>query len=138
MSVATDIRTYLLSDGGITAITTRIYVNTVPTKKDVPFVWIRKQSVRYADELGVARQVEATFLDIEAVAADLVTAESLIAAVVAALEGATGTLGTTVYAWCLVHDQFDDYVPRNLDADETLEVAAAIAEVWHGTPSGGD
>jgi len=53
------------------------------------------------------------------------------AAVAARLEGATGTIGSIAYAKCRVEDQFDDYTPRAIDADEPLHECAMYVELIH-------
>ena len=132
MTATTDLRAFLIADAGVAAITTSVHVNRIPEDKTEPWVWIRKSRTWYLEATGEARRIDRTDFDIECVSSDLAEADQLRDAVADALEAFTGgELGSETYTWCRVEDQFDDYVPRSVDADEALHVCAVVAELTH-------
>jgi hypothetical protein len=130
MATDSDLRTYVLADGTVSGITTSYFQNTVPEAADVPFIWCRRQRIERDETIGEARRTLAIWYDIECVSSDLDEAISLADAVRDRLEGTSGTMGSGTYAWVTVEDQFDDYVPRNEAADESLHVISLIVQVY--------
>ena len=129
MATDTDLRTYVVADGTVSAITTRYYQNTVPEGAELPFIWCRRSRMQRREMLDAVRDIEAEFFDIECVSDDLDDAISLADAVRDRLEGTSGTVGSGSYAHIGVEDQFDEYVARNQDADEHLHIVSLIVEV---------
>lgn len=127
-----DVRAFLLADATVAAITTRIHVNSVPELNDAPYVWLRKARTVYDESTGETPRIYSTWLDVECVALDLSQAETLMEAVHDSLAGQSGTMGASVYAWVEIQDQYDDYIPRNIDADERAQICAEAVEVIHG------
>lgn len=128
---AENFRTFLLTDATITSLVgTRVFQNSVPQAKDLPYIWFTRRRVAYLEVLG---ETGATpyqeFFDVECVDDDVDGAIDLAEAVRAQVNGHSGTMGTATYQWVNVQDQFEDYVPRNLDADEFLSIASLNVEV---------
>lgn len=133
MSTGVNLRNYVLASTGVTdLISTRCYQNSVPRDASLPFVWFRRRGVEY---LGVLGETEDTpyreFYDFECVSETLTEADSVADAVRGRLNGSSGTLGSTdaVYQWVEVADQLEDYVPRNMQADELWQVVSLDVEV---------
>jgi hypothetical protein len=134
MSASVDIRNYLTSDttGVYYYVASRVYQNHVPSVGTLPFVWFRRRGVEYLNCLGETETKPwREFFDIECVSETMEEAEDVADAVRARLHCARGALGstTTIYNWVDVRDQSDDYVPRNMQADEVLHVVSLDVEV---------
>lgn len=133
MSTSVHLRNYLLSSTSVAAeIGTRIYQNHVPENGAMPFVWFRRRGVEYLNCLGeVETKPWREFYDFECVAETMGGAEDVADAVRNRLHCAKGSLGTTatIYNWIDVQDQREDYIPRNMQADEVLHVVSLDVEV---------
>jgi hypothetical protein len=133
MTTGSNLRTYILNSTAIADLVgTQVYQNNVPVGVALPFVWFRRRGVEYLEILGEAETVPyREFYDVESVAESLNEADSIADAVRTRLHGASGTLGSTdaVYQWVGVQDQADDYVPRNMQADELLQIVSLDIEV---------
>lgn len=129
MATDANLRTYVMADATVAAITTRYYCNVVPEGADLPFIWARRSRIVKEEVIGQAARIQAEWYDLEAVSDDLDVAISLADAVRDRLDGTSGTMGDGSYAWVDVEDQFDDYVPRNQDADEALHIVSLVVEV---------
>lgn len=136
MATDEDLRSYALSIPEVAGmIGARWHQNTVPGPgATLPYVWCRRSREDFGDELG-ARDPERTFFEVECVSDDLGEAlhlgDLLKRQSPQGLEGVVGQMGTGIYAWVSVDDAYDDYVPRNLEADERLQVSAFTVEVAH-------
>jgi hypothetical protein len=135
MAAGVDIRSYLIADttGVYAKVGSRVYQNSVPADAALPFVWFRRRGVEFLDILG---EVESTpwreYFDFECVAANIDSADELGDAVRTRLHGASGPLPSSTgnfYQWVDVNDQSDDYIPRNMQADETLHVVSLDIDV---------
>lgn len=126
---AQDVRTYVLADASVAAITSRFYVNVVPHAGSHPFIWLRRAGANGADVIGESDDVWQRRFDMECVAGDLDEASNLADAVRSRLEGTSGTMGSNAYAWVSVQDQFDDYEVVNRSADGHIEVVALNVEM---------
>lgn len=137
MSTGEVLRQYLIgTTAGSTAIkdeiSSRCYQNSVPTAADMPFVWFRRRMVEFLDTLGEINTVPyREMFDFEVVADTLDEADDIADLVRIRLHGARGTLNSTEasYQWVEVQDQREDYVPRNMQADELLHVVSLDVEV---------
>lgn len=127
--VAQDVRSYLLADTAVAAITSRCYVNVVPHTGSRPFIWIRRAGSNGAEVIGEADDEWQVRLDLEYVADDLDEASDLADAARERLEGTQGSVGDNTYSWLAVEDQYDDYAVVNQSADEHIEVVAHSLEV---------
>jgi hypothetical protein len=126
-----DLRTYILADGNVAALSPSCAINNIPEDFGDPFIFIQERRVERDDISGQAAQVWLVEYAVECVSTDVDTAKDLQAAVAERLEGTTGELvgGGTAASWVSVEDQFDDYEPRMLEADEGLHVGALRVEV---------
>lgn len=129
MATDADLRTYVLADASVAAITEEYYCNTVPEDATLPYIWARRSRIVKEEVLGQAARIEAEWFDLECVSDDLGEAIELSDAVRDRLDGTSGAVGDATYAWIDVEDQFDDYVPRNLEADEFLQIVSLVVEV---------
>lgn len=126
---AQDIRTYVLADATVSAITSRFYVNVVPHVGVKPFIWLRRSGANGAGVIGESDDIWQRRFDMECVAGDLDEASDLADAVRSRLDGTYGTMGSNAYAWVEVQDQYDDYDVVNQSADEHIEVVALSVQV---------
>ncbi len=130
MAVDTDLRTFLLADSTISGLVgDRCYQNSVPSiKTTLPWLWFRRSGTEPLGILGDDEDHVVRF-DVECVSDDLSDALSLRDAVVSRLRNHQGTMGDGKYNWVSADDKWDDYVPRNLAADEHLQIASVNVEV---------
>lgn len=134
MSTAEDLRTFVLTESDITdVIGTRMYENTVPgSTTTLPFVWYRMARREFAGVLGQQESKPwQEFYDVECVSDDLDQAHDLAELVRLKLDAHYGTMGSGTYAWVHVLDQYEDYVPRNIEADEHLQIVSLQIEVFN-------
>jgi hypothetical protein len=131
MSTGANLRTYVLASTSVSNLVgTRVYQGIVPTTASLPFVWFRRRSVEYLNTLGETETVPwREMFDWECVADDPAEADGVADAVRNRLHCAKGTMGTTVYQWVDVQDQSDEYIPRNMQADEVLHIVSLDVEV---------
>lgn len=136
MSTGENLRLYLIgSTAGSTAVkaavASRVYQNSVPTIGTLPFVWFRRRGVEFLETCGEVNQIPyIERYDFEIVAETLDQADDTADIVRSRLHGARGTLNsTTSYQWVEVQDQREDYVPRNIQADELLHIVSLDVEV---------
>ena len=130
-STGENLRTFILTSTGISAlVSTRVYENTVPMSKDLPFIWYQRRTVQNLDILGEAEAVPyLEYYDVECVDDSVDGAIDLADLTRTKLEGHSGTMGTTVYQWVSVRDQRDDYISRMQAADEQLSISALDVEI---------
>lgn len=130
MAVDTDLRTFLLADATVAGlVSTRCFQNTIPSiKTTLPWLWFRRSRT---DPLEVLSddQDHIVAYDVECVSDDLSQAISLRDAVVSRLRNHQGTMGDATYNWVAADDKWDNYVARNLEADEHLQIASLGVEV---------
>lgn len=131
MATDADLRHFVISDAVVAAITMDYYCNTVPEAAALPFIWARRSRIIKEEVIGQGARIESEWFDVECVSDDLAEALALSNAVSDRLEGHSGLMNEGSYAWVSVQDQFDEYVPRNLDADEQLHVVSLLVEVTH-------
>ena len=131
MAVDQDLRTYLLADATVAGLVgTRCFQNSVPSEKTtLPYIWFRRSTTIELDTLGPISVDWAVEFALECVSDDLAQAITLRDAVVARLRGHQGTMGDATYNWVHCRDQWDDYVPRNFEADERLQIASLAVEI---------
>jgi hypothetical protein len=130
MAVDADLRTYVLADGTVAGlIGTRCFQNSVPTEKTaLPFIWFRRARTNELETLAADEDWTVEY-DMECVSDDLDQAITLRDAVLSRLRGHQGTMGDGTYNWVHCRDQYDTYVPRNIEADERLQIASLSVEV---------
>lgn len=132
MTATADLRTYILADAGIAALVgTRMFSNSVPeVYVSVPFIWYRQARVEHLDLLGETEPVPyREYFDLECVSTDLAGAAALAAAIKTRINGKRGVIGSGTYQAITVHDQYEDYQSRMVEADERLQVSALSVEV---------
>jgi len=123
-----DLRTYILADGTVAGITDQLLVNDVDAAATLPLIWMRESKVEWDDSADPPEPAVVNY-DVECCALSLDAAKDLAAAVTARLAGTHGTLTSTAVAWISIADQYDDYTPRMIEADERLQIAAIAVEV---------
>ena len=135
MAAGVDLRSYLVADttGVYSLVASRVYQNSVPSDATLPFVWFRRRGMEFLDILGESEPTPwREFFDFECVDDDIDGADALGDAVRSRLQGVSGLLPTSTgntYQWVDVNDQSDDYIPRNMAADEMLHVISLDIEV---------
>lgn len=108
----------------------RCYHQYVPRSKRVPFVWIMRRRVEFAEIMGEApSRPWREYFDLEAVGNTPGQALDLADACRERLMGHSGIMGDDVVAYVDVFDHYDDYVSRNDDAGEYVSIAALNVEV---------
>jgi hypothetical protein len=127
MSLSADFRTFLLAQPAIAAIVgTSVHVRAVPQPIDPPYVWIARagsnQDERTLDQAQGQQPWEERW-DLEAISDDPVELEDLAAAV-RGLDCVKGTFGAGSIQLLIVEDQTDDYVPKAVESDQGLDLAA--------------
>ncbi len=131
MAVDTDLRTYMLADATIAGLVgDRCFQNSVPSIKTTrPWLWFRRSRTEPLEVLGDEEQDHIVAFDVECVSDDLSQAITLRDAVVSRLRNHQGTMGDSTYNWVAVDDKWDDYMPRNLEADEHLQITSVNVEI---------
>lgn len=124
-------RALLAGTTGITdVVSTRIFQNVVPDTAATPFVWFMRRGVEYLETLGAAEsQPYREYFDLECVSTSVDEAIDLSDTVRATINGHSGTMGTGTAAWIDIRDQNDEYMPRNVAADEMVSVASLDVEI---------
>jgi hypothetical protein len=120
-----NMRTFLLSDSTLAALTTSIHVNRVPENEDDPYVWINLSDTETDINLdGTTGPTITTFL-IEATSVSLATAKAMQLAIKNKLHGASGAFGTQTIAYGRVDSLGDSYISRQQFGDvEDFHIAA--------------
>lgn len=133
MSLAEDLRAFLLDDGPIAALvgSSRIHKNHVPQESAMPYASYFRGGVEYEDATDDAHgeQPMRQFFDIEAVSDDVAEAESLSELIRDRCANYRGDFGASKVQGCFVSDHDDEYIPRNTDNDGGLHVATIRVEV---------
>jgi len=136
MSLGADLRTWLLAQGGISALVgTRVHQNRAPEGYDGPYIYFRRRSVTHEDTVDMPAG-DAAFeqsFDVEAIAEDQDQAMDL-GELLLALHAYRGSFGGGTVQGVFVEDQSDDYVPRGLMGDTALEFAALDFNIIGYTP----
>ena len=129
--VTADLIDALKLDHGVDlVIDGRVYGGSVPPGVVLPFVWVQRRGVQFADVMGeVELEPWKEFFDVECVSDNGLTVIEVSDAVRGALNGLRGTVGEGVYSWIEVKDASETYVPRNVDAAENLFVSSLDVEV---------
>jgi hypothetical protein len=110
-------------------VDTRIHGAAVPASAVLPLIWLQRRGVVETGALEAEELPLKELFDLECVAADASVAAELAAVVRAALNGYAGQMGDGFYSWVSVTSAGDEYVPRNLPADEHLFISALDVEV---------
>ena len=107
-----NLRTFLLADSTLSAITTSIHINRVPESKTNPYVWIQTSDSETELNLDGSTGPTTTTFNIEAPSTSLDNAKDMQAAIKNKLHGHTGTLGTQQVAFCRIDNLDDAYISR--------------------------
>ena len=129
-----NLRTFLLSDSTLAAITTSIHINRVPESKSNPYVWI--QATDFETELnldGTTGPVTTTF-NVEATSTNLDNSKDMQTAIRNKLQGHTGTFGTQKVAFCKVDSLDDAYISRQ-DFGDFEDIHISALTLFIGTDS---
>jgi len=130
MSTGENLIKHLIDDSNVAAvIADRAFQNVVPAEDALPYVWLMRRGTGDAGTLEAEDVPYLEYFDVECVALGVDEAVDLAELVRTSLNGQQGTLGDGLVQWVEVRDQSDDYVPRNVDADERLSVASLDLEV---------
>lgn len=108
----------LAADSTVTAlVSTRIYRGTAPQSASLPYVVMHEISKPHAHDLSGASGMAEPRLQIDAIAADPDTCESITEAIRDTIDGFRGTLGTSnttdVRRCWLVNELDDDFSPQD-------------------------
>ena len=112
-----------------TLVGARVYGAAVPDAAVRPFVWLQRRGVVESGVFEAEDEPWKELFDVECMADDAADAAELAAAIRVALNGYSGRMGDGVYSWVAVTGAGDDYLPRNLSADEHLFISALDVEV---------
>jgi hypothetical protein len=129
---AENLRAFLIADSGVTALVgARVHQNHAPQKYDRPFVWLRLRGTENLDKLDDAVGAEPfrLFYDLECVSPSVAQAASLASTIKSILHNYRGAMGSGSVRGAFVQDHDDDYVPRSVDGDNGLHVAALDVEL---------
>lgn len=129
-----NLRTFLLADSTLSAITNSIHINRVPENKTNPYVWIQTTDQEADLCIGGESAPQTTSFDIEATSTDLNKTKDMQAAIRSALHGYSGTFGTQTVAFIRIDSIDDSYISRQQFGDlESLHVGALVCFI--GTDS---
>lgn len=122
--------TFLAADGGVSAITTTIAVNSVPDADSTPYIWIQLDDEDEPIDLSGAGGLIKAFFDCEATSESLTEAVDLSSAIKAAVHGHTGSFGDQNVAYIEVTSKDDTYETRQDFGDtKNLHVSALTIEI---------
>lgn len=129
-TLAEDLRSYLLANGSISSLTSRVHWNNVPEEPTDLYIWFSRSGTdtdRTLDqEQGLAPW--SVSYDIECIGVDPGDTIALADAV-QGLDCDKGPIGSGTCQLILIGDASDDYVPRGVYSDEGLHVQVLRLEV---------
>jgi len=125
-----NLRSFLLADAPIAAITTNVHVNNVPDNKTKPYVWLQLDDESQQLNLGGSTGTIQSFFDCEATSTTLSQAKDLATKIKTALHGYTGSFGDQNVAYVEVTSRDDTYETRQDFGDfKNLHVSALTIEI---------
>ena len=107
-----NLRTFLLADSPVSAVTTNVHVNSVPDNKTKPYIWLQLDDESQPLYLGGTTGLIQAFYDCEATSLTLSQAKDLAAKIKTALHGYTGSFGDQNVAYVDVTSRDDTYETR--------------------------
>lgn len=131
MSIGEDLLTYLLADSSIaSAVGTRCHQNKAPHGYDGQYIWFGRAATENADAIDDAAGTAPfrQYFDVECCSDDIDEAIDL-ADLVKAKHLARGSFGAGTIQGVFVTDHADDYIPRGVNSDEGMHVAALQLEL---------
>lgn len=125
-----NLRTVLIADAGVSAITTNIHVNNVPDNKTKPYVWFQMNDQLHELNLSEAAGTITTNFVCEATSTSLTITKNLAAAIKTALHAKTGSFGDQNIAFAEIISKDDDYESRQDFGDsQNLHVTGLDIEI---------
>lgn len=113
----------------VAAVADRVYAGRVPAGTVRPLIWLQRRSVEYGGCMGDEEEPLKERFDIEIVADDPGEAVEVADMVRACLHDRYGLIGDHYYSSVTIADAAENYVPRNLSADEFLFISSLDCEV---------
>lgn len=121
--VCGDLIAKLAATSGVTAyVSTRMYAGNVPATATLPYLWLQRRAIENSGALESESSALTEYVAIECVSDSSTVAVALADAVRTALNGVRGLIGSNAYSWIGVDDMRENYIPRNIDADEFLHI----------------
>lgn len=130
-----DLRTYVLAQAGVSAITSRMYLLRAPQGAARPLIvysLVRGEAEHTLD--GYCGLTNDT-IEIDCQSETDVGAKALKEAVRLILDGYRGTMGSTAVRYCRLVDEGDDYTPPQAASDKGIYHATLSFEAWHTEPN---
>ena len=121
-----NLRTFLLADSTLSAITNSVHINRVPDNKRNPYVWIQTTDRDSDLCLDGASGPALTTFDIEATSTELDKAKDMQTAIRNRLQGYTGSFGDQAVAFVRIDSIDDSYISRQQFGDQDDYHIAAL------------
>lgn len=112
-----NLRTFILADATVAALTTSVHINRVPENKTNPYIWIRTTDTETELNLDGSTGPTLTTFTIEGTSTSLDIAKDMQTAIQSRLQGFTGTIGTQSTAFIRVDSLDDSYISRQAMGD---------------------
>lgn len=128
--VCSDLIAKLGTVSGVTGyVDDRLYAGKVPAGVELPFVWMQRRGIEKSGALETEDDPLFESVVIECVSDNSTEAVALSEVVRSALDGIRGLIGASAYSFVEVNNVREDYVPRNIDAEEFLHISSLDVEV---------
>jgi hypothetical protein len=129
-----DLRTVLLADSALAAVTTSVHINHVPENKSNPYVWVGLDDTQTDLNLDGTTGPTTTLFVVEATSTSLSEAKTMQNAIKAALHGKSGAFGTHTIAFARIDSLDDSYISRQQFGDQEDYHVSALT-LFIGTDS---
>ena len=126
-----DLRTWLRADASILDLAgTRVHQNKAGNKYNGQYIWYGRATTQNEDALNDPAGTDpfSQIFDVEAISDDIDEALNL-ADLLKAKHLARGTFGAGTVQGVFVSDHADDYIPRGINSEDGLHVAALQFEI---------
>lgn len=111
MSFMADFQNQLVTDSGVSASTSRIYDNRAPQSPTMPYVVITEISATRFPTTKFAGGIVQKRVQVDCYASNTTAMRTLAEYVREALDGFSGTMGTTVVRSCHLDGETEQYEP---------------------------
>jgi hypothetical protein len=132
--LAEDMITFLTGTTAITGLVgTRVHYNRIPQISEKPHIWFATASDQQDPTFDGVGSFHDANIDLECVADNESSAQSIADAVTARLDGHQGALGNIRAQGIFLQDKDDNYFPKSIDADDGRHVVAYDVRVLYST-----
>lgn len=131
MSLKTELTTFLKANAGVSAITTDIYPGNAPFIASNPFLVYQKASLNNVSHIGGVTTLNNERVQIDAYAKTSLAAETLAQAVISALNGYRGAMGSINVRTCRIDDGNDEFKDDSNGSQKGTHRRRVDFQIWY-------